>query len=241
MIEEKRIRVYDSDHTNDPKEGIYFDKGIGEAVDFEWVRSEELKPAYIASFVMSCPKGNTRDHLVYWRTYGHNGTGCSIEFFAEGHDLKQVLYGPEQRAETFEVLDSLFEQLKSAFMPYSVAGILAAKSIEDALSTIRYLYKSDHYKYEQECRRVLPRHEANLADIRFDNPSDHIYPPRVRHYCYTSDLMLKEILEKTGTTLTLGPAVYSRETTRRSIRTAIDVLGVMGVDIQFSKIDYQAT
>ena len=239
MIEERRMRLYDSDHTNDPKEGIYFESGIDMTGDLDWRLSDDIMPAYIACFVISRPNERDYDNLVYWRTYGHDGAGCSIEFFAEGCGLNQVLYGSEELTATYGILETLFEQLKPVVEPYSAPGLLVNKAIKDALSTIRYLYKSEPYEYEKECRKIVPRREVNLDDIRFHYPTDNTYPPRVRHYCYSDDLVLKEILNKTGTTLTLGPAVYSAETTKRSIRTALDSLGIMGVDVRCSKIDYQ--
>lgn len=240
MVEEKGMRLYDSDHTNDPKEGIYFESEINAQGDLDWGMSVDNMPAYIASFVISEPNERNHDNLVFWRTYGHNGAGCSIEFFANECNLNQVLYGPDELAATYEILKTLFTQLRPVVAPYNSLGLLVNNAIKDALSTIRYLYKSKPYEYEKECRKVIPRHRVNLEDIEFHCPPNDIYPPRVRHYCFSKDLILKDLLNKTGTTLTLGPAVYSAETTKRSIRTALDVLGIMGVDVQCSKIDYQS-
>lgn len=241
IFKERRLRLYDSDHTNDPKEGIYFDDGFNKRAEFGWFESKEINPSYIASFVISPPKENNQDKLVYWRTYGHDGAGCSIEFFAETRDLKLVLYGQEEVAKTYDALHSIVGQLRPLLADYGNTEMILADAIRDALSTIRYLYKSKHYEYEQECRKVLPKHEVDLKKIKFHYPAGHIYPARIRHYYHSTDLDLEEMLSRTGTTLTLGPAVYSAETTMRSIRTALNALEIIGVDVRHSQIDYQAT
>lgn len=81
------LRLYDSMHLNDPDEGNYLPRKISAESQFGWLgdRRQFLHQddiggtvdeiAYVASFVAG---DAASDNLVFWRTYGHEGKGCSI-------------------------------------------------------------------------------------------------------------------------------------------------------------------
>lgn len=71
------FRLYDSAHVNDPQEGRYFTHHVPE--EHKWLEQFDTHRAYIGSFIL--PRTTTDDagdNLVFWRTYGREGEGCSI-------------------------------------------------------------------------------------------------------------------------------------------------------------------
>ena len=88
------LRMYDSYHLNDPKEGTYIE------LDRDLEQEEaDGKPshAYIASFVIYNKEDDDEfgdeDNLTYWLAYGRRGRGCSIMFPVEHNRFRRVLYG----------------------------------------------------------------------------------------------------------------------------------------------------
>ena len=97
------LRLYDSSHFNDPDEGYYLLQASGLSESNESINGMEgtKLPSYIASFVSNQDKENMNvsDQLVFWRTYGREGKGCSIQFTNLPEDnLMKVFYGGSEEA-----------------------------------------------------------------------------------------------------------------------------------------------
>ena len=244
MFDEKRVRLYDSDNSNDPNEGQYFDKHAPFLSEHSWLATPSRMPAYLASFVISDSNDNDRpyhDHLVYWRTYGDAGRGCSIEFFSKSRGLQKVLYGEHQVELTTGLLEEFLNRVAPLVILPSPIGPRIADLVAEAFNSIRYLYKSEDYKYENECRLVVLRHQKKLGNIHFDYNRTHGGSTPVRHYCFDNRLKLKGMLNDTGTTVTVGPAAPCPETLERTMRVAIEKLGIYGAAVKRSRIDYRTS
>ena len=244
MFDEKRLRLYDSDNSNDLNEGRYFDQHAPFLSEYSWLATPSMMPAYLASFVISDSNDVDRlyrDDLVYWRTYGDAARGCSIEFFSKSRDLKKVLYGKHQAELTTELLDEFLKRVATFADLPSPIGSRIASVVAEAFNSIRHLYKSEDYKYENECRLVILRQQKKLANIHFDYNRTHGGSTPVRHYCFDKRLKLKGMLNDTGTTVTVGPAAPSREALGRTMRVAIEKLGIYGAAVKPSRIDYRTS
>lgn len=242
MFKDERMRLYDSDNSNDPNEGKYFDHCAQFLSDYSWLDAATPMPVYIASFVIVDPsKGDRpyRDNLVYWRTYGDNGRGCSVEFFSSSRGLQKVLYGQREVDTTAESLGEFLRQVDLLIEPSSPVGARLADLVAEALNSIRHLYKSEDYEYEHECRLLVLKKQQSLENIHIDFDRAH-GGSSVRHYCYDERLRLKGMLDATGSTVTIGPAASSREALERTIRVALEKLDIYpAASIKFSRIAYR--
>ena len=242
MLKHGHIRLYDTDNTNDPQEGDYFNKHASFPSDIAWTRSSSTGPAYVASFIVSDPTERRRDDLVYWRTYGDSARGCSIEFFASGRDIKKVRYGKHEISETISALTPLFQEVRPLTQLPAPIGEKVRESLAEAFDDVlRYLYKSEDFEYEQECRLVVLEQQLHPSLIRFDTRGEHNRTTAIRHYCYDPRLALKSMLTRSGTTITLGPAAPNRSNIINALKIAFGKLEVYGTVANCSEIIYQAS
>ena len=245
------LRLYDSIHLNDPDEGRYLARQITSVSKYGWMEQyfenvllgnlpeRSIENAYITSFVVG--KG-VEDNLVFWRTYGREGTGCSIEFSVDSNCLKHVIYGKNGAKPTIgiigKVLDCLEPIVKST--EKEVHSILTAH-VWTSLKGISYLYKSTAYDYERECRVVVLESEADSDDIRFDYQDSATGLPRIRHYIEPTELIVNDILPS-GSRVTIGPCVPFADNIRRRLSTIAARSDMAGrPEIRISKISYRSS
>ena len=88
------LRLYDSVHFNDPDEGNYLSGNLLEK--HVWLGKTDVRHAYISSFITPDSEEDVPEHdnLVYWRTYGREGAGCSLSLTVPHSRLQKVLYRP---------------------------------------------------------------------------------------------------------------------------------------------------
>ena len=242
MFKNNMMRLYDSDNANDPVEGKFFDGVANLASQYSWLGDPSPMPAYTASFVISdsvLDYAERCDNLVYWRSYGDSGHGCSLGFSAPVSGLKRVLYGADNVEITAQRLTPLLNRMTPYTLLSSPVGSSVSKLLHEAINTLRYLYKPTDYEYEHECRLVVLRQQRKAAQIQFDYRRDHGGTTPVRHYCYDERLRLEEMLKATGSTITIGPAVSSKEALKRTMRIALEKLGTYGAAVTFSQIPYR--
>ena len=99
-------RLYDSLHLNDPEEGVLLSRHLRLPRKHAWLKESEVSHAYIASFILpdDNPKKDVDDNLVFWRTYGREGEGCSLSLPIPRCHLRRVLYGRQQLKCTIDLL-----------------------------------------------------------------------------------------------------------------------------------------
>ena len=242
MLQQGYLRLYDTGNTNDPQEGDYFNKHASIPSYIEWTRSSPTGPAYVASFIVSDPTKRRCDDLVYWRTYGDSARGCSIEFFASGRDIKKVRYGEHEISKTISTLDPLLQQIRPLTQLPAPIGESVRRFLTEAIdNTLRYLYKSEDFKYEQECRLVVLQEQLDSSLIKFDTRREHNGIAAVRHYYRDSRLTLKSMLGRSGATITLGPAALNQPNIINALKIAFRQLEVYGTVAKCSEIFFQAS
>ena len=242
MLQEGYMRLYDTGNTNDPQEGDYFNKHASIPSDIAWTRYSPTGPAYVASFIVSDPTERRCDDLVYWRTYGDSARGCSIEFLASGRDIKKVRYGEHEIRETISALDPLLQQIRPLTQLPAPIGESVRGFLTEAIdNTLQYLYKSEDFEYEQECRLVVLEEQLEPGLIKFDTRREHNGIAAVRHYYRDPRLTLKSMLERSGATITLGPAALNRPNIINALNIAFRQLEVYGTVTKCSEIFFQAS
>ena len=223
---------------------LYFDRWSSGLSQYSWLDVSSSTPVYFTSFVISDSKEKNkpyRDDLVYWRTYGDDARGCSIELFSASRDLQRVLYGKHNVEVTAQLLEEFLNRITPLVeLPPPIGQGLADLAAE-AINSIRYLYKSEEYQYENECRLVVLKDRENLANIHFDYRQAHGGSTSVRHYCYDGRLEMRGILEATGTSITIGPAAPSQDALERTIHVALEKLGIYGAAVMRSEIGYRTS
>ena len=208
------LRLYDTFSANDPNEGTFFVSSADPKESFRrkyaavWRLFEDRSksPAYQTS-LRQVKKAEDADDLVFWRTYGRDGTGCALVFSAkrlEGLDkLYTVRYGVEDAKDCLGRIEAALDAYSELGVPgesdFAGSGALPS-SIENVLSPLVHLYKSEHYAYEREARVVVPfsdlekgallqkgagglRHFAQLPELKIEklleSPSEIVYGPSV--------------------------------------------------------------
>ena len=232
------LRLYDSAHFNDPEEGNYLFRSLPE--EYTWVRNGNPSHAYIASFIapFSNSGRDVSDNLVFWRTYGREGEGCSLKLSVPRCRLRKVLYG----AEATRATESVVLPILAILSP--LAGIddhtrrILAEAIWEPLERVRYLYKSEAYDYENEHRIVVHKSDVKEEDICFDYNGDGDSQVRVRHYCEHEDLYINRMLIS-GSLLTLGPCVPNSDDLCRSFEILKRRAELDGPAIKTSDISYR--
>ena len=206
------FRLYDSAHVNDPQEGRYFTRHVPE--EHKWLEQFDTHRAYIGSFIL--PRTTTDDagdNLVFWRTYGREGEGCSISLAIPRNKLRQVKYRPQDVRASWELLAPALARLRPLLSWGERLDVDARHHFREALAhmiwtslgPIRYLYKSKAYKYERECRVVLAQSNNDATqdsiDFRFQSTGRG---GLIRHFVEDSDLPITSMFSS-GTSIYIGP------------------------------------
>lgn len=237
------LRLYDSIHMNDPDEGNYFDRNFNPTKKYNWLGKKEVSHAYIASFILPKSEEDMSNQLLFWRTYGKEGEGCSLSLPVPRSGLQKVRYGIEGIECTVEELGSVLDLLDPLLKISRSIQKELAQIVWEALEKIRYLHKNEAYKYERECRFVVA--ESNISNknkIYFDDQDRNKDLTHIRHYYEHKDLEIKNLLV-TGSSITLGPCVshpYSHPYNMEYyIKTLMRRANLEGPKIKRSKIPYR--
>lgn len=233
------LRLYDSAHFNDPDDGNRLVRHLIQSRRFDWLRPGTKTPAYVASFMIpDYDPDLASDNLVFWRTYGREGEGCSLKLRTPSEHVRRVLYTREELERTSNLLCPVLDIL-DAFMNAAETSItqMVREVIWGSLGRIWYLYKSPAYQYERECRFVIPRTEIADDRILFDYRHEGPSSGRLRHYCEDAALSLPAILGS-GSSITIGPAVADRDDLKQSLELLKKRAGI-GAEVRCSEISYR--
>ena len=242
------LRVYDSSHSNDPDEGNHLVRQLSSNGNHRWLeQGSGVGHAYITSFVLTSDddKSDMSDDLVFWRTYGRDGKGCSLTVDVRRQLLRKVLYEPDDVEAVRITLLPVLDVVTPLAQADEDCARAISRTIWKRLVGVRYLYKDKAYHHEQEYRVVIPGDspDIRLAGVRFETCEEGGSIVEVRHYCEISDLDLRELLAS-NSRLILGPSVNDRYSVRlyfedlRSQARADD-RGLYGFPIQESQIRYR--
>ena len=217
------FRLYDSVHLNDPDEGNYLARNLLQK--YSWLGEKGVRHAYVASFILPNSEKDISDNLVFWRTYGREGEGCSLSLRAPLSRLREVFYGPDDDKVKHTVKDlqsilNLLDPLLKIDNPSIRENIQEklAESFWKPLEKIRYLYKSEAYRYESECRFVILESEIDNKDkICLEYQERNNFPARIRHYYEHEDFHLEKLMGS-DSSVTLGPCVPYRDNVNYCIK-----------------------
>ena len=243
------LRLYDSMHLNDPDEGNYLFRRISYDDRFRWLEGnpkfamlngldESFETlAYLTSFVVG---ENAQDNLVLWRTYGHEGKGCSIACKVESKYLERVIYG-DDADETVSLLRPILEELtRIADASEEATHGVIREALRSSLRDVRYLYKSAAYDYEREHRYVLSDIDSLSEAIRYEYQDEPFGMPKIRHYLEREEFLFKDLIPS-GSVITIGPSVAYPNQIRKRL-SAITRLGLGGQpEFRISEIAYRQT
>ena len=231
------LRLYDSEHSNDPEEGRYFFRALDLPADLQWAAQPTPSHAYVTSFVIPSQDRDLSDDLPFWRTYGDDGQGCALSVAVPRSNLQKVLYGAHElkqlRAEVVPLLEAV---APIAQLTETITASMRA-ALWEALASIRYLYKDAAYDHERECRIVVPEEDTQEECIHFDY---RVQTGHLRRYYEQSYLDVMELLPS-GTSITIGPAAPHREDLRHSLDLMKRKLKLHGLEIRTSGITYRST
>lgn len=237
--EQDCLRMYDSVHLNDPDEGNYIAHML--RIGHDWFEKKESSHAYIVSF--AAPEKDMVDNLMYWRTYGKNGEGCSLALSVPPDLLKKVLYGRDAHItltimrDVLDFLDLVMDKVPRRLR--KSIGKTLSEIVWKFLEEFRYLYKSAAHDHEKEYRIVLPEEAIEDKDkILFEPQEGDNGPARVRHYYMNRRLAIEKLFDD-NSFVTLGPCVNNSYNMSYYLRNLMRKAGVPGSEIVSSMIPYR--
>ena len=251
MLDRKKpdyLRLYDTIHSNDPTEGIFFRdqiKQISQSLYSKlptFILDHYPGYAYIASFVRANHE-SARDKLIYWLAYGRNGHGCSIaipyEHFSPKLPMLPVQYGKSGVEKMARKVVSLFNAFEPSVQNYFTPNSLAGEHLSPlaVLSALPYFHKPRSYSEEKECRLFFSPLDQT-CDPKYEPRYSTNNSPIVRHYIEHKPLHLEGVFF-TDTIITLGPSIRNSKNVQRSIYALLHHHGLTGPEVTCSTIPYQ--
>ena len=167
------------------------------------------------------------DNLMYWRSYGNNGRGCSLLIAQSAIEIGKVYkirYRPrnfgggyEEDEQVAKRLEELFEVVKDIVdrapkKRQHDIGKIVAEGLYRVIYGYYHLIKDTAYKEEKEWRmiRIRPRSD----EIWYDPVSENL----VRRY--VEGPALSELL-RSASVITVGPALVNPEIARDCLENLI--------------------
>ena len=262
------LRMYSASGFNDPNEGKLFtsvarEKSKGLVRYLPEDSEADWSPAFVASFIrveQSDGDGSQTvdpaNDLLFWRIYGREGTGCSLQLplAALSSELREVTYGEMATANSIKSIDETLEAVsdvsnrvvKTAVDYGLVHGNTpnVAKLISDQLRAdlkkTRYLYKDLTYRFEKECRLVETPESAAERGIRPDfDYSGTQGTAVVKKYIDHPSLKLTDDFLRSGSKIMLGPQVRNPLHTKEYIEKLLEDAAFYGPRVGISEISYR--
>ena len=245
------LRLYDTFYSNDPNEGYFFVNSVEDNHRFRtdyratWDLFERrsVSPAYMTSLVCVDDLKQV-DDLVFWRTYGREGSGCALTFpidrFKDKCAPYQVQYGEQRVLECLDALNQMLDEYVKISGAEQVQNLASferlPKILLTGLSPLVYLHKSDDYVYEKEARIVMPYSE--ISDELYLDASSASSPVTWRHFAHLPGLKIKNLLVSFSS-ITLGPTVASPANAQFVLQRVLEEQGLYGVTVEPSSISYR--
>ena len=232
------LRLYDSVHFNDPEEGYWLVRYL--ARNHDWMDKGRgfSSHAYIASFVAP-PTDDGKDmsdDLVFWRTYGREGEGCSLQVRVPNSRLRKVFYGEEEAKFAEQRLVPILELIEPLVNARQELSVTLARAFCESLEGIQYLYKNEAYRYENEYRFIIYKSEISEDSICFEYKADS--PLTIRHYYEHEELRIRDMLPS-GSKITIGPCVPNYDDLSRILEILKRKAKLLGPTICPSQIPYR--
>ncbi len=246
------LRLYDTFSSNDPNEGAFFVSSADGSGVFRqkyravWRLFEDrsASPAYQTSMTY-VRNVSEADDLMFWRTYGREGTGCALALpivcLASHQNLFKVTYGTAAAVSCLHTLSGLLAEysaipgapdLSTVRRPADLPSPLVS-----ALSPLVYLHKSEAYEYEKEVRIVIPFSDLR-SGLYLQGSSLTTIPPRWRHFAELPSLSVQTLFV-TESRILLGPTVQSAANVRFVLQKLLLAHRLYGPKVEKSTIAYR--
>ena len=246
------LRLYDTFSSNDPNEGAFFVNSADAKGSFRhrynavWRLFEDrsASPAYQTSLT-HVEDAAEADNLVFWRTYGKEGTGCALAFpmtcFEEQTNVFRIRYGEGEVATCLDTLSELLEEYGKIpgapdFSSMSRISELP-KPLVSVLSPLVYLYKSEAYEYEKEARIVIPFSDLENG-LYLQGSSVAGIPVAWRHFAEVSSLQVAQLFVSESR-IVLGPTVESAANVQFVLERLLLERRLYGPTVTQSTISYR--
>ena len=237
------LRLYDSLHCNDPEEGGFLVSYLSSTPEYRWLaEGSSGGHAYIASLIMDEQERDLSNELVFWRTYGDGGAGCSLTMVVETSLLRRVLYGEGQVEPTKDILLPVLDVLQPVAGRYESLRKEMSGIIWRRLEAVRFLYKNSAYDFEKEYRVVLTTDSPSYDQDRvsFEPRNDEGGLSRVKHFYEMDELALKNTMTS-GSKLVLGPCVPDQYSVKLYLKHLQRQTRINDFRIEASDIPYRAS
>ena len=246
------LRLYDTFSSNDPNEGAFFVNSADAKGGFRcrynavWslFKDRSASPAYQTSltYVKDSAKA---DNLMFWRTYGREGTGCALAFPVvcfEGQDnFFLVRYGKSAVAACLDTLSALLEAYGQIPGAPDFPGMRRIselpKPLVTVLSPLVYLYKSKDYAYEKEVRIVIPFSDLENG-LYLHGSSVAGRPAAWRHFAEVPSLQVSKLF-LSESRIFLGPTVESAANVQFVLEKLLLERQLYGPKVKQSTISYR--
>ena len=265
---EAYLRMYSAIGFNDPNEGKLFtsvakEKSQTLASFLPEDRDTDRNPAFVASFIRVDQSNgepsqsvDPANDLLFWRIYGREGTGCSLQLSLANvlGEIREVTYGEIATANSIKFIESALDVVSAIAnrVVRSAAddGLLQDNVLEPSriidnqvrpeLKKVRYLYKDLTYRFEKECRLVeTPESvEAKGMQPEFDYSGTQ-GTPVVKKYIDHPSLRLTSDILRSETKITLGPLVPNPVHTKEYIQRLLQEAEFYGPQVRISEIPYR--
>ena len=246
------LRLYDTFSSNDPNEGGFFINAADALGRFRrrykavWClfTDRSALPAYQTSLTYVGDAAEA-DNLMFWRTYGKDGTGCALVFpmtcFEGQSNLFRVRYGESAVATCLDTLTELLEKYGEvpgapAFSNISKLEELP-KPFVNVLSPLVYLYKSQAYEYEKEARIVIPFSDVENG-LYLQGSSVARMLVAWRHFAELPGLQVGRLFVS-GSRIILGPTVESAANVQFVLKRLLLQRRLYGPQVEQSAISYR--
>ena len=246
------LRLYDTFSSNDPNEGGFFVNAADETGSFRrsynavWGLFEDrsASPAYQTSLTYVGDAAEA-DNLVFWRTYGMEGTGCALAFpiacFEGQSNLFQVRYGKSAASACLGTLSDLLEAYNKIPGAPDFPGMSRISELPEplvnVLSPLVYLYKSEDYDYEKEVRIVIPFSDLENG-LYLQDSSVAGRPTAWRHFAEVPSLRVPQLFV-TESHIVLGPTVESTANVQFVLERLLLERQLYGPKVKQSTISYR--
>ena len=249
------LRLYDTFYSNDPNEGYYFVNSVKKSNHFRttykafWNFFERRSglPAYLTSLVR-LNDWEDADDLVFWRTYGKDGTGCALVFPINSFhkigskNLFCVRYGENKINSCLNTLQSMLEShsqiLRAANMTTMNSASEIPKAIANVLSPLVFLHKSNYYSYEKEARIIEVSSDIPEKSLYYQFATSPDSPPKWRHFAELPELGIQELLISESKII-LGPTVHAAENIKFVLQKILDQFVPHATKVLTSRISYR--
>ena len=246
------LRLYDTFSSNDPNEGAFFVNSADAKGGFRgrdnavWslFKDRSASPAYQTSLTHLGDAAEA-DNLVFWKTYGKEGTGCALAFpitcFEGQANLFRIRYGEDEVATCLDTLSELLEEYGKIpgapdFSGMSLISELP-KPLVTVLSPLVYLYKSNDYAYEKEVRIVIPFSDLENG-LYLHGSSVAGRPAGWRHFAEVPSLQVPSLFVSESR-IFLGPTVEAAANVQFVLERLLLERQLYGPKVKQSTISYR--